>query len=418
MPARPLVQSRSAIVLIAALMLTQTIGWGTSISLIGVLAEPMGASLGMERATIYAGISVMFLVGAAVGPLSGRIVDRIGGLNTLCLGTPLFGVALGVLSFAQGPVSYFAAWGIFGLAMHIALATAAYAALAQVLGRHAYRGIGTVILATGLNSTVFWPLSESALRFMDWRTLCGVYAALMLLVSFPVHLALAQFHGRARNRGGTVPAEESLAHVPPELAPKAFRLLATMATLTHCVGMAMGILAIDLFVALGTPREAAVLAASLIGVAFLVSRGIDVALGDRIPRMALARFVYAMLPLCLLPMLAFAVADEPLPVWLAALSAVLYGLPAGLLGILRPVLPFHIFGSLGYGRRLGRLARPMDLASALTPFGFAWLLTWSPQYALWMVVGMSGVAFFAVLALARIVSDGPNHRHYPSSSID
>ncbi|MFC0808885.1 hypothetical protein ACFHWW_26175 [Ensifer sp. P24N7] len=33
------------------------------------------------------------------------------------------------------------------------------------------------------------------------------------------------------------------------------------------------------FIALGTSREAAVLAGSLIGVAYLVSRGIDVALG-------------------------------------------------------------------------------------------------------------------------------------------
>jgi hypothetical protein len=133
--------------------------------------------------------------------------------------------------------------------------------------------------------------------------------------------------------------------------------------------------------------------------------------------MALARIVCAMLPLSLLPLLVFAVAEEPLPVWLAAVSAVLYGLPAGLLGILRPALPFHIFGSFGYGHRLGRLARPMDLASALAPFGFAWLITWSPQYALWVIVMMSTAAFIVVLALSRIVSEGPNHRHYPPSPI-
>jgi hypothetical protein len=385
--------------------------------LIGVLAAPMGTSLGLEHATIYAGISVMFIVGAAVAPLSGRLVDRIGGLNTLCLGTPLLGVALGLLSIAQGPATYFAAWGIFGLGMHTALATAAYAALAQFLGRSSYRGIGLLTLATGLCSTLFWPLSEAALSIMDWRTLCGVYAVAALLVSFPAHVALARFHGSATNRPVTMPAEESQAHVPPEFAPRASRLLTTMVTLTHCVGMAMWVLAIDLFVTLGTPREGAVFAASLIGVAYVISRGIDVLLGNRIPRMALARLVFAMLPLSLLPLLAFAVAKEPLPVWFAAVFALLYGLPAGLLGILRPVLPFHIFGSIDYGRRLGRLALPMDVASALAPFGFAWLITWSPQYALWMVFSMSAAAFLAVLALSRIVSDGPNHRHYPASPV-
>lgn len=407
----------AAPVLIATLMLTQTMGWGTSISLIGVLAAPMGASLELERATIYAGVSVMFIIGAIVAPLSGRLIDQIGGLTALCLGTPLFGVALGLLAVAQGPVTYFAAWGIFGLGMHLALATAAYAALVQLFGGNAYRGIGVLTLATGLCSTLFWPLSEVALQVMDWRTLCGIYAGATLLVSFPAHLAIARHHRRAPNRPDNESVEENLAHVPPDRARLAFRLLVIMTTLTHCVGMVMAILTIDLFVSLGTPRESAVFAASLIGIAFLVSRGIDVVVGARIARMALARIVFAMLPLSLLPLLVFAVAEEPLPVWLAAVSAVLYGLPAGLLGILRPALPFHIFGSFGYGHRLGRLARPMDLASALAPFGFAWLITWSPQYALWVIVMMSTAAFIVVLALSRIVSEGPNHRHYPPSPI-
>lgn len=407
----------TSLVLIATLMLTQTMGWGTSISLIGVLAAPMSESLGLERATIYAGVSVMFIIGAIAAPMSGRLIDQIGGLKTLCLGTPLFGIALGLLAVAQGPVAYFAAWGIFGLGMHAALATAAYAALVQLFGRNAYRGIGVLTLATGLCSTLFWPLSEIALQVMDWRALCGLYAGATLLVSFPAHLALARHYGGAPRRPVSKPAAESLAHVPPERAPVAFRLLAIMTTLTHCVGMAMAILAIDLFVSLGTPRESAVFAASLIGIAFLVSRGIDVVVGARIPRMALARIVFALLPLSMMPLLAFAVAGEPLPVWLAAVSAMLYGLPAGLLGILRPALPFHIFGSFGYGRRLGRLARPMDLASALAPFGFAWLLGWSPLYALWAIVLMSTTAFVVVLALSRIVSEGPNHQHYPSSPI-
>jgi hypothetical protein len=265
---------------------------------------------------------------------------------------------------------------------------------------------------------VFWPISEAALQFMDWRTLCGVYAAAIILISFPSHLALARHHGREPRGTVSEPTEQSFAHVPPELAPRAFRLLAIMASLTQCVGMAMAILAIDLFVTLGTPRETAVFAASLIGIAFLVSRGIDVVIGARMPRMALARIVFAMLPLSLLPLLAFAVVEEPLPFWLAAASAILYGLPAGLLGVLRPALPFLIFGSFGYGRRLGRLARPVDLASALAPFGFAWLMSWSPQYALATVVSMSAAAFVAVLALSRIVSEGPNHQHYPASPVN
>ena len=398
-------------------MVTQTIGWGTTISLIGVLAAPIGASLGMTSGAIYAGVTLMFLIGAAAAPLSGRIIDRIGGLHALCLGTPFLAAGLAALALAKGPATYFGAWVLFGLGMHVGLATAAYSSITQALGRDAYRGIGVLALATGLCSTVFWPLSEAALDVMGWRMLCGVYAGVILLVCMPAHLALARHWGRAGIAAAATGVEESPAHVPPELARRAFLLLATMVTLTSSIGTTMGILASDLFVALGTTREAAVVAGSLVGVAFLASRGIDVALGGRVPRMTLARLIYGMLPLSLLPLLACALAGVPLPAWLATLSAVLYGIPAGLLGVLRPALPFHIFGSFAYGHRLGRLALPMDLANAVAPAAFAWIMHRSPEHALSIMVGMAGTAFIAALVLGTLVSEGPNLRHYAGSSV-
>ncbi len=406
--------SRPPLPLVILLMVTQTIGWGTSISLIGVLAAPMRAELGLSSAELYGGPTVMFLVGAFVAPLAGRLSDRFGGLLVLCFGTPLLAAALLMLSQSSGLYTYLAAWLLFGLGMHLGLVTAAYNGLAQTAGAGAYRAIGILTLATGLCSTIFWPLTESLLNLLSWHQICLLYSGVTLLICTPIHMGLALAYGKTGQVEGKTSPPLSRAHVPPQVAGRAFGLLVAMQVLSASLGMAVAVLAIDIFVALGTPRETAVLAGSLLGVAYLLSRGLDVLLGARIGRMRLARLVYIALPLSIVPLLVCAVIGVPLPGWLAILWAMLFGMPAGLLGILRPSLPFHIFGSLNYGQRLGRLARPTDVANALAPAGFAWIMARSPEAVLWLGFGMALLSLAAMLLLSRLVSEGPEHKHYES----
>ncbi|SJM33724.1 MFS transporter [Mesorhizobium delmotii] len=398
------------------LMLTQTLGWGTSMSLIGVLAAHIRADLDLSSAAIFGGTTVMFLTGAFLAPIAGGLADRFGGLRVLCYGTPVLAAALLVLSAANGPTAYYAAWVLFGFGMHFGLGTATYNGVAQTAGKSAYRAIGLLTLATGLCSTIFWPLSEALLGLMDWRQLCLLYATATMVIAWPIHIWLAGRHNPMRENANQDQSRASPAHVPPELAGRAFALLMTVQVLTASLTTGMAILAIDIFVALGTSRAEAVFAGSLIGLAYLVSRGGDTLLGNRLPRIRLARFVHAALPLSLLPLLVCAVLALPVPGWLAAVAAVCYGLPAGLLGILRPVLPYHIFGSFNYGLRLGRLGRAGDLANAAVPAAFAWVMSRSAEAVLWLGFGMAVVAFVALMVLSRIISQGIGHRHYNSTA--
>ncbi|MFN3525117.1 MAG: MFS transporter [Paracoccus sp. (in: a-proteobacteria)] len=395
-----------------ALMVTQTLGWGCATSLIGVIAAPIRADLGMSDAVLYGGTSLMFLTGAAMAPVAGMLSDRIGGLRTLCLGSPLLGLALLALSVAQGPASYLAAWLIFGVSMHLALATAAYNGLASVSGQGAYRSIGLLTLATGLCSTIMWPLSEMMLQHMDWRELCRFYALLMLALATPLHIWLAVTASPDRN-AARAPAP-SPAHVPPEATKSAFRLMLMAQVLVTSLGTGIAILIIDILVALGTERSVAVIAGSLIGVAYLISRGAAVLIGDRIPRMALARIVFGLLPLTFLPLLVCVLLELPVPGWLAITFGLIYGMPAGLVGVLKPAMPWHIFGSAGYGRRLGRLAGPTDLATAASPALMAWLMGTSPKALVVVAIVMASLAFLCIIRLSRLAGEGRDHRHYES----
>lgn len=387
---------------LAGLMLTQAFGWGASLSLLGVLAAPIGAELQLSQAFVYGGATLMFLVGGLTAPLCGRLADKYGGPKLLIGGSLLQALALVALSLAAGAKTYALAWGLFGVFMHAGLATPAYKTITQAARGSPRRGITLLTLASGLASTIFWPVTSHLDASFGWRTTCLIYALAALTVSLGIHVLLA-FLLRGASPVAAAPAGEV---TPPRVRPaverRVFNLLALAFLLNGMVDTSMALLVIDLFAKLDVAREAGVLAASLIGIGYLVSRLLSIALGDRIDLVKLAVVSFALVPLVFLPLLGFAMTEQALPAWLAATTAFLYGLPAGLKAVLRPALPHYLFGSAGFGQRLGRLSRPVDIASALAPVLFGMLLAVSASTLLIAAIAVSVAAALAIIALARI----------------
>jgi hypothetical protein len=67
------------------------------------------------------------------------------------------------------------------------------------------------------------------------------------------------------------------------------------------VGTSLMMLLIDILTALGTPRPQAIFAVSLVGVAYLVSQAMLVAIGERLLSVTLAAAVLVAMPLSLAP---------------------------------------------------------------------------------------------------------------------
>lgn len=383
-------------------MVTQTIGWGTTFSQIGVLAQPIAADLGISRSMIFFGATVMYLCAAITAPVAGRLADRFGGLQLLAPGSLAIAAGLAMLSVCSGTWSYLLAWLLFGLVQHIGLVTAAYTGLSQAMGAAAARGIATLTLATGLCSSIFWPVSEFALHHVDWRVLCQIYAALTLLFCMPVHLWLARRYGQLRAGEGDSEIPAAPAHISSGAERTGFNIQTMIASCGALITVGFGIAVIDIFQQLGTARTEAVFAGSLIGIAFVVSRGLATLWADRITPVRLAKLVYLLLPLCFVPLLVCAAMNIALPGWLAAIVALSFGLPAGLVGILRSTFPLYLFGSVGYGETLGRQARMTELASAVSPAGIAWLTAFSVSGALGGLILVGGLAFTGTLRIGRL----------------
>lgn len=387
---------------LAGLMLTQAFGWGASLSLLGVLAAPIGAELQLSSTLVYGGATLMFLVGGLTAPLCGKLADKHGGPKLLIAGSLLQALALAALSLATGALTYTLAWGLFGLFMHAGLATPAYKTVTQAAHGSPRRFITILTLASGLASTIFWPVTSYLDASFGWRATCLIYSLVALTASLGIHVLLAFLLRRtspvtAATAGNTTPPR-----VKPATERRVFALLALAFLLNGAVDTSMALLIIDLFAKLDLAREAGVLAASLIGIGYLVSRLLSIALGDRIDLVTLAVVSFALVPLVFLPLLGFAMTGQALPAWLAAATAFLYGLPAGLKAVLRPALPHYLFGSAGFGQRLGRLSRPVDIASALAPLLFGMLLAVSAGALLIVAIAVSAIAALAVIAIARI----------------
>lgn len=389
--------------LIAGLMVTQTIGWGTTYSQASILATPIVNEIGLTRSQVFLGVTLLFVCAAFTAAPAGKLADRLGGLLLLIPGTIVLAGALWVLSNAQGLISYLWPWALIGLVFHIGLVTTAYTGLTQVLGRQASWAIATLTLATGLCSAIFWPLSEWLLGSTDWRGVLRIYAALTLLGALPIHIALWGAFGRLRAGTSEDGPPAALPHVRAGQERPAQRLMISITSIGSLIGVGFGVAAIEVFTILGTPRDEAVYAGALMGLAYVISRAAWILLERRLTPVQAASITYAALPLSLCPLLLFSLTGAPLPGWVAACVAFGFGLPAGLVGLLRSLLPLYLFGSEGYGARFGVQARATEFSSAIAPFGFSWVLGLSATGLLGGLVATSALAFWGTARLARLI---------------
>ena len=391
--------------LLMTLMVTQTCGWGTGLTLLGVLAKPIGDELQLSSGLIFSAAIVLYGTAAMVAPYAGRLADRFGGTRLLAPGAACASLSLVLLAIAEGPISYLSAWLVQGIAFHFMLMTACYTAISQIWGLSAPRVIGLVTLATGLCATIFWPLTDAFLRIMDWRTVCLVYAGFTLAVIVPINLVLAHATRRLRPiRGSKLETE------PPIAGGKAqhgllFLLLAGVFGLSAAIGNSVGLLMIDIFSGMGLARAEAVYAASLVGIAFLISRALAIMSKDAIRPLPQSLLVFGLLTLPFLLLLLWRVIDIALPFWLAVLAAFLYGIPQGLSSILRPALVQALFGNAHFGAIVGRLHRVSDAASAVTPSILAAVLGWSLDAALILSLAMAIGSVVFILGLCRLTRD-------------
>lgn len=372
---------------VAALSLTQLIGWGSTFYLPAVIGPAIARELGVGLPMVMAGPTIMLVVMAMVSwPLS-SIFERHGTRPIMAFGSAMGTIGLLLMSLANGPVSYVLSWIILGLAGACMLTTPAQIAVSEVAGEKTHQALGVLILAGGLTSTIVWPTTGLLQAQWGWRMTSLTYAALMLLVCLPLHwIALARH-----------PRERSIVTATAEPSPidrPSFTLLALSFAANGFVTWGFALTIIILFEAAGLDHASALAAAAFIGIAQWAGRMVDFLGGRR-----WSGFVTGLAASALFP-LSFIVLLRTSNFAGAMLFATLYGMASGITAVTRATLPLQIFPAGAYARASARLGVPLNLSFAAAPPVFTAIMTSAgPHAALWLALAISIFAFFALLGL-------------------
>jgi MFS family permease len=381
---------------LVTLGLAQTLAWASTFYLPAVLAEAMAAELGLATSTVFAAFSVALVVAAAVGPATGRWIDRHGGHRILGATSPAFALGLALLSQVQGPWTLFGAWAWLGLAMGAGLYEAAFASLVRLYGQGARRAITGITLIAGFASTVGWPLSALMQAHGGWRGACLGWACLHLVLGWPLNSRLPRVQPSATQADAAPLAPADTAQATPAVRPHPAWVTASLAgvfAVAAFTGAAMGTHLPRLLQLAGASLAAAVAAGALIGPAQVGARLAEITLLRHQHPLWTARAAVLTHPLGVALLLA---GGAPL----AVAFTLLHGAGNGVLTIVKGTLPLSLFGAEGYGQRQGWLLMPARVAQALAPWLFGLALDrWGVQALTLTAAG--GLASLLALGLLR-----------------
>jgi predicted MFS family arabinose efflux permease len=365
-PTGPSAQHERLFTIVCALGIAQIISWGSFYYSIAVLGESMRRDLGVSETVLFGAFTFSLLLSGLAAPMTGKLIDERGGRLILSLGSCVGAAALLLLATATGPITLVLGSAMAGVAMAACLYDAAFASMNQIAGASYRKAVTALTLFGGFASTAFWPLSQVLLDAMGWRMTLAVYAGLQLFICLPLHRRLLPAHRAAAAASQASAAAGSA----PSPATADYAWLAAAFALGSFVLSVLSVHVISLLKSAGLGAKDAVLVASLFGPMQVLGRLLELAVARNIRPMAIGTISFALMVLALVTLF-FVQGLSPL----AFLFAALYGFSNGLMTIIRGTVPAALFGRVGYGALLGKLARPAFIARALAPVAFSVAMT-------------------------------------------
>uniref|UniRef100_A0A9E7ZN14 MFS transporter n=1 Tax=Bosea sp. NBC_00436 TaxID=2969620 RepID=A0A9E7ZN14_9HYPH len=387
--------------LIPALGITQVFGYGTLYYAFTVLAPRITAEFGWAPEWTFGGFAIGLLLGGAVAPVTGSLIDRCGTRLVMTIGSALAGLSLLALAEARGIVSYILAMVALQAVTTAVFYDAAFAALTQARGGQARRAISQLTLIGGFASTLFWPLTSSLLAVLDWRGVYRLYGLAQILVCLPLHLFFLP--GRVKRpvaaAGAFVPTqpEPEAAYLTGDARRRAFLLLALAFSLQGFVVSAMAVHMLALLQGFGLSAAAAVGIGAMLGPSQVAGRLTEMLFGRGVSPVTTAWVSAWLMPLGLLLLLI----GGSLPI-VAGLFAIAFGISMGLSSIVRGTVPLQLFGPVGFGATMGKLSAPGLVIKAAAPLVFAISLErGGVMLSTLLLVAVSALAAGALVVLAR-----------------
>lgn len=391
---------------VAALGVTQIIGYGTLYYSFSILAPSMAQDFGWSTEWLFGAFSVALLIGGLAAPLAGRWIDRVGAGRMMSVGSLVAAAALVACAIAPSGASFVPALLVSEIASTLVQYSAAFSLLVQRHHDRAQRSIVYLTLVAGFASTIFWPLTTWLHGVLTWQQVYLVFAAAHVVLCLPIHIWLSRpvvdDHVRPKDdagrEAGAVRMTDGL--LAPDLRRKGFVLMAAAFAFESFISSAILVHMLPMLQALGLGL-AGVVVGTVFGPSQVVIRFINMVFGKELSQVTLALFSAALLPAGLIVLLVSAPSFAG-----AVLFAIVFGMGSGLYSIVGGTLPLALFGARGYGTRQGQVMSVRLVVGSVAPFAFAVMMDRiSVEGALAMsaVLGSGGVVM--LLAIKRLVRE-------------
>jgi len=377
-------------VILVVLAVAQIVGWGT-IGLPPVIGRQIATDLHMDIVAVFAGTSVHYMAMGLCAPWLGRPFIRFGARHVMIVGTLVAIPGFVLLALSSGPVLYFAAWVILGMAGSATLSTASYIMLNEIVGRNARNAIGALMLVTGLASSIFWPTTAFLSQLAGWRSACLLYAAAMGLVCLPLYV----FGLPRRPRTDEVKAQPSASERPETpVASSTLYLMVAAGSLNAFITLGFSAVLIELLKALGLAQAEAIALGSVLGILQVGARGIDFLGGGRWDAITTAIVAGTVMIVAMLFLM-----TGSRQFWSIVVFIMLYGLSTGALAVARATMPLVFYDGAAYATAVSRIAMPINLISALSPPVLVSVLTRTGVNALLSLAILCSCGALAILVV-------------------
>ncbi|WBQ03536.1 MFS transporter [Kribbella sp. CA-293567] len=383
---------------VGALAVTQTVGYGVLYYVFGVFLGPMSSDLRISTATSAGALTFAILVSCVMSVPVGRWLDRRGAQLLMTTGSLLGSVAVLGWSQVQNVVQLYAVFGLIGVASAMVLYGPAIAVLVAVLEpKRRATALLVVTMVAGLASTIFIPLAGQLIRAHGWRHALLILGLLHNLVTVPLH-GLALRHTRpAPARSGDDRVQRGRA-IRAAFRDGGFWLI-TVGFVLHSGAIAIVSVHLVLFlVDLGYQPAVAAGLTGLLGVYSVTGRIVTSVLQRWLDMSTIAArtFLIQCFAIGVLPLLG----RHPLG---AAVCILLFGLGFGVSTLATPAILLERYGAAGYGTISGALATPVLAARAIGPLGAA-LLAGTAGYRFTMIpVALACVVAGLCLTFSRYI---------------
>jgi predicted MFS family arabinose efflux permease len=348
--------------LVAALAVTQTVGYGVLFYAFPVLLAPIAADLRASSAAVTGALTLSILVSAAAAIPVGQWLDRHGGRRLMAVGSVL-GVAA-VLAWSQVHTLWqlYAAFVLIGLAGATTLYEAAFAVIVATVppGRRDGALLAVTVIA-GFAGSIFFPATGLLLDRFGWHTTLLILAGALAVATIPAHATLIP----AGRRSPAGPGQAGTG-VRAAVHDTRFWLLTVAFVAQAAAVSAVGVLLVTYLRHAGHATSVAAGLSGLLGVLSVTGRLATTGLARRhgMPAVTAAAFGVQAAGATALPYLGQSVAG-------AAACVIAFGLGFGVATIARPAILADRYGARRYATIAATMTLPVTLAKAGAPVAAA-----------------------------------------------